>query len=258
MIAERVDILLQYVLLKAGEEDDFKDRDLGPIHLLKYVYLADLAYAKAHAGNTYTETPWVFYHFGPWSADVFQRIEPALLAIQADKRTFPSDYEDRENWVRWSRTDDRLFEERRKLVPSEICGRLDLLIHRYTKDTPALLDYVYRTAPMLTASPGATLDFSEEPPPTAAPAPLKIGQERTPHQLKKLREAARNMRLKYKEQPKEQNWFAPEPPPYDDVYEAGVAWLDRLAGESFGPGRLTVEFDPEIWTSQTRKSDALP
>lgn len=258
MIADRVDLLLQYALLKAGEEDDFKDRDLGPIHLLKYLYLADLAYARAHGGKTYTDTPWIFHHFGPWSADVFQRIEPALLAIQADKRTFASDYEDRENWVRWSRTDDRLFEDRQRLVPSEIRGRLDSLVHKFTKNTPALLDYVYRTAPMLAASPGATLDFSQEPPPTAAPAPLEFGSERTPHQLKKLREAARSMRLKYKEQPQQQNWFTPKPPPYDDVYEAGVAWLDGLAGESFRSEQLTVEFDPEIWTSPTRKSDVLP
>ena len=42
----RVDLLLQYALLVAGEQDEFLDRQLGPIHLIKYVYLADLFHAN--------------------------------------------------------------------------------------------------------------------------------------------------------------------------------------------------------------------
>ena len=99
------------------------------------------------------------------------------------------------------------------------------------------------SAPSLPAAGVGYVDSRQEPTPAAAPAPLKFGSERTPHQLKKLREAARSMRLKYKEQPQQQNWFTPKPPPYDDVYEAGVAWLDGLAGESFRSEQLTVEFD---------------
>ena len=37
------------------------------IHLIKCVYLADLAYDKEHNGQTYTGIPWRFYHFGPWA-----------------------------------------------------------------------------------------------------------------------------------------------------------------------------------------------
>ena len=43
--AAKADLILQYALLLAGQEDDFFDRQLGPIHLLKYCYLADLIHA---------------------------------------------------------------------------------------------------------------------------------------------------------------------------------------------------------------------
>jgi hypothetical protein len=45
-----------------------------------YVYLADLAYAEANRGKTFTGIDWQFYKFGPWSQTVNDRIEPALVA----------------------------------------------------------------------------------------------------------------------------------------------------------------------------------
>ncbi len=42
MDINKVDLLLKYILAAAGEED-FGNREVGPIHLIKYVYLADLA-----------------------------------------------------------------------------------------------------------------------------------------------------------------------------------------------------------------------
>ena len=46
MDRDRVDLLIQYALAVAGQ-NDFGERELGPIHLLKYVYLGDLAHAGA-------------------------------------------------------------------------------------------------------------------------------------------------------------------------------------------------------------------
>ncbi len=54
MDQDRIDHVIQLALLVAGREDDPFDRELGPIHLIKYVYLADLAYAERHGGETYT------------------------------------------------------------------------------------------------------------------------------------------------------------------------------------------------------------
>ena len=57
--ATKVDLVLQYALLLAGQEDDYFDRQLGPIHLIKYVYLADFAFARRNRGETYTGVDWV-------------------------------------------------------------------------------------------------------------------------------------------------------------------------------------------------------
>ena len=65
-----IDLLLQYALLVAGEEDEHTDRQLGPIHLIKYVYLSDLAFAERNDGKTFTGVNWQFYKFGPWSQAV--------------------------------------------------------------------------------------------------------------------------------------------------------------------------------------------
>ncbi len=87
MDTKKADLLLQYVLAIAAENDEYFDRQLGPIHLIKYVYLADLAYAQQHGGQPFTEVAWRFHKFGPWSAEIFNRIEPALSEIGATKTT---------------------------------------------------------------------------------------------------------------------------------------------------------------------------
>ena len=44
----RVEAVFGYALAVAAQADHPRDRELGPIHLLKYLYLADVAYAEAH------------------------------------------------------------------------------------------------------------------------------------------------------------------------------------------------------------------
>ena len=51
MKSNKIDLLIQYAFLVAGQEDEYLDRRLGPIHLIKYVYLADLAYAERNCGG---------------------------------------------------------------------------------------------------------------------------------------------------------------------------------------------------------------
>ena len=72
----RIDLLLQYALVRAAQEDDWRDRELGPIHLLKYAYLADCAYAERHDGQMFTGVEWRFYHFGPRQPVIHDRSEP--------------------------------------------------------------------------------------------------------------------------------------------------------------------------------------
>ncbi len=83
----RVNQVIQYALAIAGG-GEFGERELGPIHLIKYVYLGDLAYSERNEGKTFTSVAWRFYHYGPWDAGVFERIEPAAEAVHAERRTF--------------------------------------------------------------------------------------------------------------------------------------------------------------------------
>lgn len=156
---ENTGLILQFALLTAGEEDRQHERQLGPIHLLKYVYLADLAFAQRNGGRTFTGANWRFHKFGPWSNAVFEVIDPALRSIGADRRAYRSDYGD-DDWVRYSMRDEQLLAEKRRALPAQIALTLKRNIHRFRSDTPTLLDHVYKTEPMLAAAPSERLNFS--------------------------------------------------------------------------------------------------
>lgn len=255
MDTARVDQIIQYALLTAGEEDSVLDRELGPIHLLKYVYLADLAYARDHQGATFTGARWIFFDFGPWAPAVHDRIQPAARAIGAEVRSFPSDFGD-EAWHRLSKHDARALDGLKKLLPFEIRVDLDRLVHRFGKDTSALLDHVYRTAPMLHAAPNEALDFSIEQPVKVMKTP-EAGTSLTARQTKKLREAGRALRERHAAKASAPR-FTPRPPPQDEIHAAGMAWLDSLAGEPLSDRTLSAEFDETVWKSSARRSDDLP
>lgn len=254
----KVDLVLQYALLLAGQEDDYVNRDLGPIHLIKYVYLADLAFARRHQGTIFTGSDWTFYKFGPWAQAVNARIAPALKALNADEKVFPSDYQDRESWVRWCKRDEYLLDQRDRTLPFEIKVELRSAIHKFGHDTPSLLDYVYKTRPMLRAAPGESLDFTlaacESSPVGAAdsaPEPM------TERRRKKLRERMRVLQQQSKMLSATKKLVKPPPPRYDDVYSSGMQWLDSMAGQALAEGTLTVEFADDVWKSSTRNGEEL-
>jgi hypothetical protein len=147
-IQERIDQIIIFSLLEANREDDPWDRELGPIHLVKYVYLADLAYSEYHNGKTYTEVPWRFYHYGAWAEEVYLMIDPVIESIGADiKKISSPKLED--DFFRYSCSDDYRYDEIFNSLPFEITGVLKNAIHQYGKDTAELLHYVYRTRPMI-------------------------------------------------------------------------------------------------------------
>lgn len=254
----KVDLIIQYTLLIAGQEDEYVDRNLGPIHFIKYVYLADLANARRNNGETFTGTDWRFYKFGPWAQSVNERVEPALHAIHADRRVFESQYEEREEWSRWSKHDPVLLARLEKELPPYIVRDLRRDIHKYGKDTPSLLDYVYKTTPMLSAAPNEYLDFTLEVPQSNNGA----GDEQSSLRMdglskkkqKKFAERMREIRAQRKEKaPRKMSLVAPPAPRYDENYEQGIAWLDSQAGPGFREREIVVEFSDEVWKSPTRK-----
>jgi hypothetical protein len=271
-----VDLLLQYALLVAGENDEVNERALGPIHLIKYVYLGDLAFAPRNAGDTYTGADWRFHKFGPWSQEVYERIHSALAGIGATHRALPSQYEGKEDWIRWTMRDSQLLQDRERALPGAILLRLQPQIRKFGADTPALLDYVYRTPPMLSAAPGEHLDFAVgsrstviarqtfdhaklstessldiETLDSALAEASTVSRERRSlrYRLSALRDRAdRDKNSRHLVDPVKN-------PRYDEVYREGVAWLEGLAGEPLPEGVMTVQFDDSVWKSSTRKGD---
>ncbi|MDP3284997.1 MAG: hypothetical protein Q8M56_11275, partial [Desulfobacterales bacterium] len=117
------------------------------IHLIKYAYLADIACAEQNNGETFTGLPWKFHHFGPWSDECYKRIEPALVSIGAIQRTIESQKYD--DFVRWSVNDDELFDRLGNQMDLAVMGAVQKYMRMFGTDTYALLDFVYKTGPML-------------------------------------------------------------------------------------------------------------
>jgi hypothetical protein len=251
MDMNRVDTLLRYILLVAGQEDP-GNRELGPIHLVKYLYLADLAHSQGHKGSTYTNVPWIFHHFGPWSTEVYKRIESVVRELGASERKISSPkYED--DFFRWELVDDELFEELDRQLPFDITFAIKKLVHEFGDDTSALLHYVYTTGPILRAAPGEHLSF--EPVPEyqedireTQPSPKNQRLSKTARRrLKEKMEAMLSEKLAKKKKPSVYT-----PPRYDQVFFEGQKWLDEIAGEPIESQEGRVSFSKEIWKSPSR------
>lgn len=157
MNTQRIENLIKYMLTVANQNEDWRRRELGPIHIIKYLYLADMYYAKESNGDTYTRINWEFYHFGPWNLELYKDAIPkAVQNIGAIERIFSSQYTN--DGVRWSIKDVHPDEVTRTL-PIKIYPLLNRNYKKFSSDTYDLLHYVYVTPPMTNARPGEKLQF---------------------------------------------------------------------------------------------------
>jgi hypothetical protein len=257
----KIDQLVGYALVVASQEDDFSYRELGPIHLIKYVYIADLAFAEAHAGQTLTGVTWRFYHYGPWSEEVYERIGSAVRQLGGKERIVSSKYSD--DTVRW-RLDyvpgliERLDEE----LPLEATRAVRQAVHSFGPDTSDLLNYIYVTPPMLRAAPGERLTFTaediEEPPEnshllTKSEPKEKLSKSAQRRRMEKVKALKERVALKLKETHDHQRLAPPTPEPrLDEIFLRGAEWLNQEAGEILKPEQGEVVFSPDIWKSRAR------
>jgi hypothetical protein len=251
--AKRIDQLIQLTLAAAAQRDPGA-RELGPIQLIKYVYLGDLAHALAHAGATYTGAPWKFHHFGPWAVPVYQRIEPATQFIGAHKRRFTGKYQD--DNLRWWLDDTEMLACFESTLPWEVFRAIRNGVGEYAADTVSLLHHVYNTAPMLRAAPGETLDFTPDENAVREPRPEPL-KTTSPSKT-----AAKKLRARVQEKlaiARARQGLRPDPPPrYDEVFAQGVEWLDSLAGPPIEAGSGQLQFDAKIWKSAARREGEIP
>lgn len=255
--SNKIDLIIQYALLVAGEEDDYLSRQLGPIHLIKYVYLADLEYARLNNGRTYTGIKWIFYTYGPWSEAVYLRLRPATNAINANEQVFESAYDDKKDWIRWQKLDDYLLQQKEQGLPNLIATKIKRLVHKFTNNTPLLLNHTYKTTPMLIAAPTEYLDFTTAVSQKNELTPNLNTQELTHKQKKVLKSAMKAINDKFhKNKTKKMSLVPPViTPRYDEIYEEGLEYLDSLAGEQFSEKELNVKFMSDIWKSSTRNNN---
>lgn len=258
--APRCDKVIQFALLEAGRQDELADRELGPIHLLKYVYLADLAHAERAGGASYTGARWVFHHYGPWAQEVHARIEPALDAIHASRMVLQSSRFD-DDFVRWRLTDDELYDKLEGELPHSVVSAVRRAVKKYGKDTRELLNDVYATRPMRSAAPGAELVLAVAEPTRGASTTQSSPPSLTARQERKRRErlgkAKEDIKAKLAARRSARNLRTPaaQEPRYDDVYEKGLRWLDELAGADGAEVKGEAEFDDSVWDSETRGDD---
>ena len=246
---DRVDTLIQYCLAVAAEGEP-EERALGPIHLIKYVYLADLFFAEKNEGQTYTGVPWRFYHYGPWAEIVWERLEPAAYVIGVIPWVVESTYY--ENDIKRFRADqDVKAETFEASLPIDLALRLRNAIKEYRYFTPDLLHSVYATKPMLNAAPGDPLDFSSVVPEELPP--IEPDQkELTKSQRERLAGLRQHLAAK-KSKPKSKRRVPPPTSPnYDEAfYEALGVTEDAEGLPSDSKGELT--FSPEVWNSRARR-----
>lgn len=258
----RLDAIYQYSLAIAAMSEDFRQRQLGAIHLLKYAYLADLAHAARREGQTYSGAPWRFYHFGPWATEAFERIEPAIEAAAARTFRIQSFYAD--DFTRFALDRDAAEEIARRQeqeLPLIVYNAISRAVAEHGSDTADLLRHVYLTEPMLAARPGELLDFTTA---IRRPRPEAIESSQLEQASSKERkrraetvEAAR-VEIKKRLATANRKRVVPTPAPrYDSVFFEGTAELDRLAGEPMKSSTGRIAFDDSIWDSSQRRDPEI-
>jgi hypothetical protein len=259
----RLDRLFQYALAIAAQADDFGQKALGPIHLLKYAYLADLAHGERNDGATYSGTPWIFHHFGPWSADAFTRIGASLTSVGAQQLSFRSQYADDTVRFKLDVTDaESLARRLERELPREVVYAISRAVQQHGSDTADLLKHVYQTRPMLNAAPGAVLDF--RPAASQGPAPAAVRTELAPKLSAKDKRLRKSVLQAAREEIQRRvrggavAHSVPSPAPrYDEVFFEGTAQLDRAAGAAIEPSTGELQFDGSVWLSSQRRDPAI-
>lgn len=261
-----IDTLLVYTLAKAGEAEDYRERTLGPIHLIKYVYLADLAYAEENEGRTFTGLDWQFFRFGPWCPALYDRIPTVLAAAGATSYSFPSDFKD-DDYTRWALREPEITRTTERQIGIHMAGLIARLVERFANFTPELLDFVYKTPPMLRAAPLERLDFTPSGWRYRDTTPFKTreaAQPMTRKQEKKLEEWTFKVqqgvqaRINALKENQKQEKLSACTTVYDEVFFQGVEALNTSSALELSEGKLTAKFHPDIWKSRVRHDPDLP
>lgn len=253
---EKTDLLIQYAVACAASHENWQCRSLRAIHILKYVYLADLGFSEKYGGRTFTGAPWEFHSFGPWSTLVHARIALALVGASFEARSFETD---RGEGVAYGTRDAGLKDRLEAQLPLAASTSLRRAVRSFGTATDDLLHHVYKTRPMLHAAPRERLDFSTSDEGARAGAPVPEGSPSSRKQEKRQAEILRDIRARAAELRK-----VPRPsgrvvvqPTYSDEVIAALAEASQVTVEE-PPTSGTLYFADDVWASPGRTEDELP
>ncbi len=255
---------MTYILATAGESEEYQERELGRLHIIKYIYLADLWYAEKHVGQTWTGIDWEFYRFGPWSTALYIHMQGALDATGAEHKSYPSAYSE-EDYDRWCLRDEETRARAERVVGMEITGVITSLVRHYANYTADLLDFVYRTPPMLRAAPRERLDFTPSGWSFKVPTTNTFKEKTVPltaKQEKKMKTWEATMRdkivakLATMKAARASNAPSSEPR-YDAVFFTALEAMDSSELPSLPTTQTTASFSSDVWKSKARHDPDL-
>ena len=194
---------------------------LTTLRLVKFLYLADLYNARVTQGKTLTEWPWAFIYFGPWCQQANEAISAAAKNDLVIAKEYPSKFDDDQDyrlfWLEGTDKEPKIIDA----LPTYVWSRLQWAIRKWADDSYGLLDYVYfETEPMITARPGAHLDFSQSQMPVVS---KKIEINKIPKaKIENAKQALARLREKYK------SGISSRPPqgPTDTVFREFISKLE--------------------------------
>jgi hypothetical protein len=209
--------LIQYITWYATEQGEV----LSPIRLVKFLYLADLFYARKFHGETLTKWPWRFIHYGPFCGEALEAIDNATNNGLIEAIPYVSKFDDEDHFLYKCRLEkDHPLHE---ILPISITAPLENAIKRWGGDTYQLLDYVYfETEPMEEVQFRDLLDFNKaRKPQIIESVEMKsLSKEK----IKEGKEAIQKLKNSFSKSLAKSNVIVPI---YDEIYHSAVEIMDE-------------------------------
>lgn len=206
--------LVHYITWLASEREEM----LSPIRLMKFLYLADLYYARRNQGKTLTGWQWRFVHYGPFCQEALQAIEATVKTGTISALPYASSFDDEQHFLYKAEAEKEPGIALR--LPLYVTAPLQGAVRKWGGDTYGLLDHVYfETEPMKNVKPGDVLDFRK----AKEPEPV---QELHMRRLSKAKISQGKALIARMRESQRECMVAEPAAIYDDVYAKAVEFLD--------------------------------
>jgi hypothetical protein len=196
--------------------------NLTPIHILKYVYLADLFHARDNNGKTFTGIGWKFHSFGPYEYSALMAINESSQQGLLQSKQITSLKSENDFAIYFVKSADTpLVKSIERKFSARAWSNLQSSIKKHGSNTSSLLHFVYfNTEPMENAVPGEELKFE------LAAWPAVEEQSKLEPANKKILSKARELVSKIKG-PQLQLVSTSLTPDQQKVLAEGISWLNE-------------------------------